>query len=328
MNTRAFNNTDEEILAERACLVGVIRPNVAEWIVEDQLEELAALADTAGAEVLYRVTQRRMKLHPATMIGPGKVKEIATHCRNNDIRLTIFDDDLSPAQVRNLESILPGKVLDRSGLILDIFASRAHTRESRVQVELAQLEYYYPRLTRQWGHLKGQQGGIGFRGPGETQLEVDRRAVQDRISRLKKELNKIVKQRATRRKGRKDTPTAALVGYTNVGKSTLLNALSGERMMHLWKTASLRPLIQRQDGLKHLPVILSLFLILLVLSGNYPTIWLHPFDPPSRRSMSPISSCILRTYPIHSVLNRLSRQKRCLQNWAPVKNLRFWYLIK
>lgn len=214
---------------ERAVLASVIRAGTAMWVAEDHRDELEALADTAGADVVATVYQRRMKPDPATFIGGGKVSEIRAEVVEQDANLVIFDDDLTPVQVRNLEQKLKVKVLDRSGLILDIFASRARTREAKVQVELAQMEYYYPRLTRMWSHLRGQQGGIGFRGPGETQLEVDRRAVQRRITSLKKDLEKIAKQRATQRSGRKDVPTAALVGYTNVGKSTLLNALSETR---------------------------------------------------------------------------------------------------
>ncbi len=216
----------DEQQRERAVLAAVVLPGTAMWVAEDHLEELAALADTAGADIVERVFQRKMKLDPATYVGAGKVSEIAGYCRRQNANLVVFDDDLTPVQVRNLENKLRVKVLDRSALILDIFARRARTREAKVQVEMAQMEYYYPRLTRMWSHLRGQQGGIGFRGPGETQLEVDRRAVQRRINSLKKELAKIARQRQTQRSGRSELPTAALVGYTNVGKSTLLNALS------------------------------------------------------------------------------------------------------
>ncbi|MFH0883312.1 MAG: GTPase HflX [bacterium] len=211
---------------ETAVLVTVVLPGTPMWVAEDHMQELAALADTAGADIVESVFQRKMKLDSATYAGAGKVSEIAGFCRQQKANLVIFDDDLTPVQVRNLEDRLKVKVLDRSALILDIFARRARTREAKVQVELAQMEYYYPRLTKMWSHLRGQQGGIGFRGPGETQLEVDRRAVQRKITSLKKELVKIARQRQTQRSGRSELPTAALVGYTNVGKSTLLNSLS------------------------------------------------------------------------------------------------------
>ncbi len=213
---------------EKAVIVGVIRAGDLQWRVEDHLDELDALADTAGAEVVEKIVQRRMRPDPGSFIGGGKVKEIADYCEKHDVKMVIFDDDLTPVQVRNLGDKLPAKVLDRSGLILDIFATRARTREAKVQVELAQMEYYYPRLTRALHHLRNSQGGIGFRGPGETQLETDRREVQRRITKLKSDLDKISKQRGTRRKKRSETPTAALIGYTNVGKSTLLNALTGK----------------------------------------------------------------------------------------------------
>ncbi len=217
-------DTISEVSAERAALVGVVLSGNETWMTEDSLEELALLADTAGATVVERFIQVRRKPDPATFIGRGKVGDIAA--RNGRFDLVIFDDDLSPAQAATLESLIGKRVVDRSGLILDIFARRARTREARTQVELAQLQYLLPRLTGQWKHLERQAGGIGLRGPGETQLETDRRLVNKRIARLKHELEKIEKRRDTQRKRRQKLFKAALVGYTNAGKSTLLNALT------------------------------------------------------------------------------------------------------
>jgi GTP-binding protein HflX len=211
---------------EKAILVGVIHDTVTGAEAEEHLEELAMLADTAGARVVGRFLQRKVRVDPATVIGIGKVREISQACEFLGASLVIFDDELNPAQVKNLESEFKVKVLDRSGLILDIFASRARTREAQTQVELAQLEYLYPRLTRQWTHLSRQVGGIGTRGPGETQLEADRRLIRKRISVLRGELKRIDRQRVTRREGRRSFRQVALIGYTNAGKSSLLNALT------------------------------------------------------------------------------------------------------
>ncbi|MBN1481864.1 GTPase HflX [candidate division KSB1 bacterium] len=218
--------TVTEKARETAIIVGIIRPDQDRQVINEYLDELELLADTAGADVVERVVQERQRLDAAFLLGHGKVEELANMVKYLDADLIIFDDDLSPAQVKNIESLCKTKILDRSGLILDIFAKNARTREARTQVELAQLNYMLPRLTRQWTHLSRQVGGIGVRGPGETQLEVDRRLIRRRISVLEKELEKISKQRSNRRKNRSDIFKAALVGYTNVGKSTLLNALT------------------------------------------------------------------------------------------------------
>jgi GTP-binding protein HflX len=199
--------------------------------LDRSMDELALLADTAGATVASVLVQRRGTLHPATFLGKGKVAELKELAEMRDAELVIFDDDLSPAQVKNLEKALNRKVIDRSELILDIFARRARTRESRLQVELAQLEYTLPRLTGMWKHLERQAGGIGTRGPGETQLETDRRLVRERIARLKKELQAVERERETQRRRRRREFRAAIVGYTNAGKSTLFNALTRSHVL-------------------------------------------------------------------------------------------------
>lgn len=191
--------------------------------VEDYLEELELLADSAGAEVVGTIIQERQNIDAAFFIGRGKAEELASFVERERIHLVIFDDDLTAVQVRNLERIIKCKIVDRSGIILDIFASRARTSEAKTQVELAQLQYMLPRLTRQWTHLSKQFGGIGTKGPGETQIETDRRAIRTRISHLRQKIKHIAKERMEQRKGRDKFPRVALVGYTNAGKSTLLN---------------------------------------------------------------------------------------------------------
>ncbi len=212
---------------ERAILAGICgsRRNRAE--VEEHLEELGLLAESAGAVVVSRLVQDRGPVHPATLVRRGKVEELAQLAGEHDADLVIFDDDLSPAQVKNLSGAIPAKILDRSALILDIFARRARTREARTQVELAQMRYLLPRLTRQWTHLSRQVGGIGQRGVGETQLEIDRRIVRSRIARLATELREIETERGERRKRRSGIGRVALTGYTNAGKSTIMNLLTG-----------------------------------------------------------------------------------------------------
>jgi GTP-binding protein HflX len=215
--------------AERALLIGLEQNGVSKWDLRDSMEELRELANSAGAEVVDTVTQKLPKPTAPFYIGKGKAEAIKESLQSQGVTSVIFNDELSPAQGRNLENLLSRKVLDRTQLILDIFAQRARSREGRLQIELAQLQYLLPRLTRMWHHLSRQTGGIGTRGPGETQLEVDRRRVQDRIARLERELEGVRKVRSVQRQGRKrhQWPVAAVVGYTNAGKSTLLNLMTG-----------------------------------------------------------------------------------------------------
>jgi GTP-binding protein HflX len=214
---------------ERALLIGLEQDGVSKWDLRDSLDELAELANSAGAEVVDTITQKLQRPTAPYYIGKGKAEAIKDSFQDREVTSVIFDDELSPAQGRNLETLLARKVLDRTQLILDIFAQRARSREGRLQIELAQLQYLLPRLTRMWEHLSRQTGGIGMRGPGETQLEVDRRRVQERIARLERELESVRRTRAVQRQGRKrhQWPVASVVGYTNAGKSTLLNLLTG-----------------------------------------------------------------------------------------------------
>ena len=215
--------------AERALLIGLEQNGVSKWDLRDSMEELRELASSAGAEVVDTVTQKLPRPTAPFYIGKGKAEAIRDSVQIQRVTSVIFNDELSPAQGRNLENLFSRKVLDRTQLILDIFAQRARSREGRLQIELAQLQYLLPRLTRMWHHLSRQTGGIGTRGPGETQLEVDRRRVQERIARLERELEAVRKTRAVQRRGRRrhQWPVAAVVGYTNAGKSTLLNLLTG-----------------------------------------------------------------------------------------------------
>jgi GTP-binding protein HflX len=220
--------------SERVFLVGVELKNRDRAELRESLDELAELAQTAGAEVAGDGIQKMESLNAATFIGKGKAEEFGKSCKANKVDTVIFDDELSPAQSRNLEKIFECKILDRTALILDIFAQRARTREGKMQIELAQLQHLLPRLTKFWGHLSRQSGGIGMRGgEGESQLEADRRKVGERIDKISEELEKVRRQRATQRAGRQRSnwPLASIVGYTNAGKSTLLNALTGSEVL-------------------------------------------------------------------------------------------------
>jgi GTPase len=211
---------------ERAILVALHTKDLTKELVEEHLTELEELALTAGAKTILKVTQDKFSADPAFYIGKGKAEELATMAEENEIDIVISDDDLSPVQLRNLENLIKRKIVDRSGLILDIFASRAKSKEAKTQVELAQLQYMLPRLTRAWTHLSKQFGGIGTKGPGETQIETDRRIIRTRISLLKDKLLKIESVRQTQSHNRKDFIRISLVGYTNAGKSTLFNILT------------------------------------------------------------------------------------------------------
>ncbi len=231
---KALLSTQLQQHTERVFLVGVVLKQQRPGEVEESLDELQDLARTAGGEVVGRATQRLDHPHPATYLGRGKAEELALICRAEEVDTVIFDDELTPAQGRNLERLFECKILDRTSLILDIFAQRARTREGKLQVELAQLRHLLPRLTRYWTHLSRQKGGIGMRGgEGETQLEADRRRVMERIDRLRRELEEVRRQRDTQRAGRQRRlwPLASLVGYTNAGKSTLFNALTGASVL-------------------------------------------------------------------------------------------------
>lgn len=221
-----IDNILNEQINERAVLVGLITEQQNEAKSREYLDELAFLADTAGAETVYTFMQRLPYPNPRTFVGKGKLEEIRAFIEDNDISMAIFDDDLSSKQVLNIERELKVKILDRTSLILDIFAKRARTANAKTQVELAQYQYLLPRLTRMWTHLERQRGGIGMRGPGETQIETDRRIILTKISLLKEELRNIDKQKAVQRKNRGKLTRVALVGYTNAGKSTLMNLIS------------------------------------------------------------------------------------------------------
>lgn len=242
---------------ERTVLVGLVTQTQNEAKVNEYLDELDFLARTAGAEPEKRFVQKLEYPNPRTYVGTGKLEEIRQYVEDHDIGLVIFDDDLSSKQVLNIERELKVKILDRTSLILDIFAKRAQTATARTQVELAQYQYLLPRLTRMWTHLERQRGGIGMRGPGETQIETDRRIILDKISRLKEELKDIDKQKSIQRKNRGNMTRVALVGYTNVGKSTIMNLLSKSDVFAENKLFATLDTTVRKVTIDNLPFLLS-----------------------------------------------------------------------
>lgn len=242
---------------EKCIFVGVITPDTTEDQVKEYLDELEFLAETAGAKGVRKFTQRLERSHSRTYIGSGKLEEIKTFITEQDIKLVIFDDELTPSQLKNLESELQCRILDRTNLILDIFAQRAKTAYAKTQVELAQYQYLLPRLTRMWTHLERQRGGIGMRGPGESQIETDRRIILDKISRLKEQLKKIDKQMASQRGNRGSLVRISLVGYTNVGKSTLMNLLAKSEVFAENKLFATLDTTVRKVVIENVPFLLS-----------------------------------------------------------------------
>jgi len=242
---------------ERAVLVGIVTREQDEEKLDEYLDELEFLTYTAGGEVMKRFSQKMEKPNPKTFIGTGKMEDVREFVKENEVGAVIFDDELSPAQQKNIEKILKCKILDRTNLILDIFAQRAKTSYARTQVELAQYEYLLPRLAGMWTHLERQRGGIGMRGPGETEIETDRRIVRDKISLLKKKLETIDKQMEVQRGNRGQLVRVALVGYTNVGKSTLMNVISKSEVFAENKLFATLDTTVRKVVIRNLPFLLS-----------------------------------------------------------------------
>ncbi len=255
------NNPDTKYLIpeikETAVLIGLINQHQDEERVREYLDELSLLIDTAGGIPVKRFTQKLNLPDSRTFVGQGKLMEIADYVRENDIDMVVFDDELSASQIRNIQKALGCKILDRSNLILDIFASRARTAHAKTQVELAQYEYLLPRLTGMWTHLERQRGGIGLRGPGEREIETDRRIIRDRIALLKEKLVRIDKQKVTQRKSRESLVRVALVGYTNVGKSTLMNLMSRSSIFAENKLFATLDTTVRKVVIRNLPFLIS-----------------------------------------------------------------------
>ncbi len=242
---------------ERAVLVGVANREQDDRQTKEYLEELKFLVKTAGAKTIKTFVQNMDQPNPKTFVGKGKLEEIQSFVKENDIDIVVFDDELTPSQLRNIERVLELKILDRTNLILDIFASRAQTSHAKTQVELAQYQYLMPRLTRMWTHLQKQKGGMGMRGPGETEIETDRRIIRDKITKLKEQLKRIDKQMATQRKNRGQMIRVALVGYTNVGKSTIMNLLSKSSVYAENKLFATLDTTVRKVVIENLPFLLS-----------------------------------------------------------------------
>lgn len=248
---------DTTIKPEKAVLVGIILPGESEEQTRETLDELQFLVDTAGGQTLGTFTQRMQHPDRATFVGTGKLEEIAAFVKAEGVDMVVFDDELSPSQLRNISNELQLKILDRSNLILDIFARRAQTAQAKTQVELAQLQYMLPRLTRLWTHLERQKGGIGMRGPGESQIETDRRIILGKIALLKERLKEIDRQNETQRKNRSQLVRVALVGYTNVGKSTIMNLLSKSDIFAENKLFATLDTTVRKVVIENLPFLLS-----------------------------------------------------------------------
>lgn len=248
---------DTTVKPERAVLVGIIKPGETEEQTREYLDELKFLVETAGGDTQKAFTQRMQRPDRATFVGTGKLEEINAYVKSEEIDMVIFDDELSPSQLRNIENELQVKILDRSNLILDIFARRAQTSQAKTQVELAQLQYLLPRLTRLWTHLERQKGGIGMRGPGESQIETDRRLILNKISVLKERLKEIDKQNETQRKNRSQLIRVSLVGYTNVGKSTIMNMISKSEVFAENKLFATLDTTVRKVVIENLPFLLS-----------------------------------------------------------------------
>lgn len=246
-----------DAVEERCVLVGVITSDITEDVAQEHLDELEFLAETAGAITIEKFFQKLPYPNPRTYVGTGKLEEIKQYMKALDIELIIFDDELSPSQLRNIERELECKVLDRTILILDIFASRARTFHAKTQVELAQLQYMLPRLTRMWTHLERQKGGIGLRGPGESQIETDRRIIQQRIALMKERLREIDKQMTVQRSNRGQLVRVALVGYTNVGKSTIMNLLSKSDVFAENKLFATLDTTVRKVVIENMPLLLT-----------------------------------------------------------------------